>query len=78
MKNYVGNIGNNAEGQTPSYNDLHNGKFKLLETANEGTCQLWRNTRTGIEYVVLCDNSVITREEDNDTDAIFPHNCTTA
>jgi hypothetical protein len=45
---------------------------KLIETALEGTCQLWE--LESVEYVVLCDNTVITRAEDNaDNDAIFPY-----
>lgn len=47
-------------------------KGKLIDAALEGTCQLWEVD--GVEYVVLCDNTVITRAEDNaDNDAIFPY-----
>ena len=44
---------------------------KLLGTAMEGTCRLY--TYKGIEYVVLQDNSIITRAEDNISEAIFPY-----
>jgi len=37
-------------------------KGELIDTANEGTSQLWRVGTD--EYVVLCDNTVITRDED--------------
>lgn len=49
-------------------------KGKWIDTALEGTCQLWE--LDGVEYVVLCDNTVITRAEDNaDNDAVFPYYC---
>ena len=46
---------------------------ECINTAEEGTCMLYQYK--GIEYVVLQDNSVITRKEDNeDVDfAIFPY-----
>lgn len=37
-------------------------KGELIDTANEGTSQLWQVGNE--EYVVLCDNTVITRDED--------------
>ena len=43
---------------------------KLIDTTLEGTSQLWE--LDNIEYVVLCDNTVITREEDNQNDPVFP------
>ena len=46
----------------------------LLETLHEGTVQLIK--LDDIEYVVLCDNSIITREEDNNLgaeNAYFPY-----
>jgi hypothetical protein len=43
----------------------------LVDTDLEGTCQLWRYN--DVEYVVLQDNTVITREEDNFCDPIFPY-----
>jgi hypothetical protein len=53
-----------------TYEDLQkNGE--ILETACEGTCQLWE--MGGTRYVVLCDNTVITQEWDNSLpDPIFP------
>ena len=43
-----------------------------LNSVIEGSCILYEYN--GIEYVVLCDNTVITREEDNNMDdAIFPY-----
>lgn len=42
-----------------------------LSIALEGTCTLYRYD--GIEYVVLSDNTVITREEDNEDNPIFPY-----
>lgn len=50
------------------------GVAKILETAHEGTCQLWRvNTDEPSEYVVLPDNTVLTREEDMDDESpTFP------
>ena len=50
---------------------VENGRF--IESAEEGTCQLYEYQ--GVEYVVLIDNSVITREEDNECpeEAIFPY-----
>jgi len=63
-----------AASEVPNYEDLHSADFELVDTAGEGTCQLWRNINTGMEYVVLADNSVISREEDSATgDAIFPY-----
>ena len=44
---------------------------QLLGTAIEGTCRLY--VYEGIEYVVLQDNSIITRAEDNISEAIFPY-----
>jgi hypothetical protein len=46
---------------------------ELLDTAYEGTCQLYRYK--DVQYVVLQDNTVITREEDNNgtEEAIFPY-----
>ena len=49
-------------------------KGTILETLHEGTIQLIK--LDGIEYVVLCDNSIITREEDNSLgaeNAYFPY-----
>ena len=42
-----------------------------LSSALEGTCFLYRYD--GKEYVVLPDNTVITRDEDNEDNPIFPH-----
>lgn len=55
-----------------TYDFLHD-HAKLIDTAYDGTCQLW--IYNGEEYVVLSDNSVITRLEDNTTDdnPIFPY-----
>ncbi len=56
-------------GYTPSYDDLQiNGE--LIETTQEGTVQLWNYE--GSEFVVLCDNSVITRDEDLSDNPFFP------
>ncbi len=51
---------------------LNNGT--KLESSQEGTCTLYE--LEGKEYVVLADNTVITRDEDlADDDPIFPgHN----
>ena len=54
---------------------INNGEATIEATTAEGTCQLisWRDQ----EYVVLCDNTVITREEDNAfglLEAFFPYN----
>jgi hypothetical protein len=72
-----GQVGNSIsvwELEVPTYRDLHDDNYELVTTANECTCQLWKCKRTGIEYVVLVDNSVITRHEDNSMpDAIFPY-----
>jgi GH25 family lysozyme M1 (1,4-beta-N-acetylmuramidase) len=46
----------------------------ILETLHEGTVQLIK--LDDIEYVILCDNSIITREEDNNLgaeNAYFPY-----
>lgn len=50
------------------------GNARLIDTAQEGTCQLWEvKEPTGLaEYVVLSDNTVITREEDLFYEPIFP------
>lgn len=47
---------------------------EFLDSTVEGTCRLY--LYNGHEYVVLCDNSVITREEDNafEEEVIFPYN----
>lgn len=52
--------------------DLLNEKGKAVKTALDGSCILFEYN--GVEYVVLSDNSVITREEDNECPegAIFP------
>jgi hypothetical protein len=44
-------------------------KGTLIETAYEGTCQLWE--LKGKRYVVLPDNSIITHEEDLRINPIF-------
>ena len=46
---------------------------EFLDSTVEGTCRLY--LYNGHEYVVLCDNSVITREENNtfEEEAIFPY-----
>ena len=50
-------------------------KGNIVETKLEGCCQLWEYN--GIEYVVMSDNTVITRIEDNQFDfesnAIFSY-----
>ena len=46
-------------------------KGKITDTTAEGTVQLWLMP-DGTEYVVLCDNSIITREEDNTGEPFFP------
>ena len=56
--------------ETINLDELRQGG-KLLGTAMEGTCRLY--LYKGIEYVVLQDNSVITRTEDNISEAIFPY-----
>lgn len=56
--------------KTINVEDLRQGG-KLLGTAIEGTCRLY--VYKGIEYVVLQDNSIITRAEDNISEAIFPY-----
>lgn len=49
------------------------GNARILQTALEGTTELWRDLTDLSEYVVLADNSVITREEDLDSaEPIFP------
>lgn len=55
--------------------ELLNENGKLIKTAMDGTCQLWRYNN--IDWVVLPDNSVITLDEDNsaddDDEIIFPY-----
>lgn len=52
--------------------DLLISEGECLDTALEGTCLLYRYE--GKEYVVLSDDSVMTREEDNKyDDPIFPY-----
>ena len=53
---------------------IDNGEATIEATTAEGTCQLisWRDQ----EYVVLCDNTIITRKEDNafgSSEAFFPY-----
>ena len=43
---------------------------EIIDTACEGTCQLWDTARG--QYVVLADNTVITRDEDLSCDPVFP------
>ena len=45
----------------------------IIDTAEEGTCTLFKYN--DIEYVVLQDNTIITREEDNNglSDPVFPY-----
>ena len=53
----------------PTYSEL-NENGNLINTALEGTCQLWE--LNGNEWVVLCDNTVISREADEKSeDPIF-------
>lgn len=52
-----------------------NDKAYIASTAMDGTCQLWNAEGHPHYYVVLCDNSVITQDEDNECgpdEAIFP------
>ncbi len=53
---------------------LEKGLAQIEDTALEGTCQLIKYNDSANEYVRLADNSVITREEDNNETegAIFP------
>ena len=48
-------------------------KGTFLGTNGEGTCHLY--SYGGKDYIVLCDNSVITQKEDNSytEGAIFPY-----
>jgi hypothetical protein len=49
---------------------------KVIATAMEGTCRLIE-AEDGREYVILADNTVITRDEDNQhgaSEALFPYN----
>jgi hypothetical protein len=50
------------------------GNAMVVKTTAEGTAQLWDvKTETGLEqYVVLADNTVISREEDLNSDPFFP------
>jgi hypothetical protein len=59
-----------AEGtEVPSIDDLRR-DGELISTAQEGTVQLWHYE--GSDFVVLCDNSVITRDEDLCDHPFFP------
>lgn len=52
-----------------------NDKAYIASTAMEGSCQLWNVQGHSNYYVVLCDNTVITQEEDNEygpDEATFP------
>jgi hypothetical protein len=52
-----------------------NNKAYIASTAMDGTCQLWNVEGHANYYVVLCDNSVITQDEDNQygpDEATFP------
>lgn len=57
----------------PTYEELHELGGEAVETADDGCVELW--VLNGKEYVVLCDNSVMTREEDNSfrEGAYFPY-----
>jgi len=49
--------------------DTLRGSGELIDTSEQGTCQLW--LLNGNEYVVLSDNTVITREEDLSDSPVF-------
>ena len=49
----------------------NNDDATLLESALQGTCLLFE--LDGQEFVVLQDNTVITRDDDNISDPIFPY-----
>ncbi len=59
--------------EIPTYDELHELGGEIIETTDEGCVQLWR--LNGKEYVVMPDNSVISREEDNSFGevAYFPY-----
>ncbi|MCP4651542.1 MAG: hypothetical protein GY853_15880 [PVC group bacterium] len=46
-------------------------KAWLIETTCHGCVQLWQHDDN--EYVVLSDNTVITRQEDNEETPFFPY-----
>jgi hypothetical protein len=53
-------------------NTLHE-TGELIKTVCDGTVQLW--VCEGEEYVVLSDNTIITRQEDNEIgEPFFPYN----
>jgi len=50
------------------------GKAEIIDTAYDGTCLLFNAENYSQNYVVLCDNSVITQTEDNTLgEPIFPY-----
>lgn len=58
----------------PTYEQLHELGGEIIGTTEYGCVQLW--SLNGCEYVVLVDNTVITREEDNSFGvdiAFFPY-----
>ena len=48
-----------------------NGKARIVDTAMEGCVSLWEVDEDQ-EYIVLSDNTVITRDEDRKDDPFFP------
>lgn len=50
-----------------------NDDAKVLETKYDGTCILWHVKGHDTQYVELSDGSIITQDEDNENDPIFPY-----
>jgi hypothetical protein len=66
---YHADISDRGEENTPTYEILSD-YGELIDTAMEGTCQLY--IFGGKYWVVLSDNTVISKEEDDVEDPIFP------
>jgi hypothetical protein len=66
---YHADISARGEDDTPTY-DILSDYGELIDTEMEGTCQLYRFG--GRYWVVLADNTVISKEEDDVEDPIFP------
>lgn len=50
-----------------------NDEAQALESKYDGTCVLWHIQGHDTQYVELCDGSIITQDEDNEKDPIFPY-----
>ena len=54
-------------------NKYDNDQAQVLEQKFDNTCRLWYVQGHDMQYVELCDGSIITQSEDNEKEPIFPY-----